>query len=185
MLAEGDSARPAPAGDVAVRAASLRFAALFLALAAGLTALASTGLARRAVHEPLSRAIAVATSWPLGLIGEASVRGHELSFDGFRAVVVEACNGVLPIAIYSAAVLAFPSRWREKLVGVAIGVPAILLINVLRVASLMILGAHWPSLFERAHIFVWQTLVIALAMAVWIYWIEAWVQPDGAAAARR
>ncbi|MEW6270725.1 MAG: exosortase H, partial [Thermodesulfobacteriota bacterium] len=187
MQPEGHSARhPAAARDAtATRAASVRFALLFVLLAGALTAIASTDAARVALHEPASRAVAVLTSWPLRLLGDVAAQGDELSFDGFRAVVVEACNGVLPTLIYCAAVLAFPSRWRDKAIGVAIGVPAILLVNVVRVASLMVLGAHWPSLFERMHIFVWQTLVIALAMAVWIYWVEAWVQPDEAAPAKR
>jgi len=189
MHPEGDSVdrglSPTPAADAAARAASLRFALLFVVLAGTLSALAATETARVALHEPMSRAVAELTRLPLALLGDSATSGHELSFDGFRAVVVDACNGVLPTLIYCAAVLAFPSRWREKAIGFAIGIPAIALINVARVASLMVLGAHWPALFERVHIFVWQTLVIALAMAVWIYWVEAWVEPDGAAAEQR
>ena len=37
--------------------------------------------------------------------------------------------GVLPTYIYVSAVLAFPSRWRDKAWGILIGIPSILFIN--------------------------------------------------------
>lgn len=149
-----------------------RFILLFLALAIGLAALASTGPFDRLVHRPLSRALAATAAAVLSPAGEALARGDRLVFRGFEATVDEACNGVLPITIYLAAVLAFPSRWRERARGALLGVAAILAINLVRVVSLMLVGAFWPQSFERVHIDVWQALVVLLAMAVWVFWVE-------------
>jgi len=58
-----------------------------------------------------------------------------------------------------------------------IGIPAILLINVVRVVSLMILGAHNPDIVERVHIDVWQTAIVVLALGIWIFWAERIARP--------
>lgn len=156
---------------------TLRFCALFLVLIGGFAGLTSTDLARRLLHEPLSHWVAALSVPLLSLAGTASSSGNYLNFNGFAASIVEACNGVLPTYIYVAAVLAFPSRWREKLWGILIGIPAIFGINLARVVTLMLVGASWPELFELIHIYVWQTLVIALSMVIWIFWAERLVQP--------
>lgn len=163
----------------------LRFALPFLALIALFLALGATPTAEWILHGPLCHAVAEVARLLLAMLGDASVSGRLLRFDGFEAVVVEACNGFLPTAIYVAAVLAFPCSWRAKGFGLLLGVPAIQVVNVVRVVSLMVLGAYWPALFERVHIFVWQTLVIAFTMAIWVGWIESVVEGDGVAPAHR
>jgi len=157
-----------------------RFCVTFLLLIALYSATFSTPFVARWVHEPMSRLVALISMPLLSLLGEASLSGTHLTFNGFRAVIVDACNGVLPTYIFLAAVLAFPSTWRDKLSGVLLGVPVILVINVARVVSLMILGAHQPDIVERVHIDVWQTAVVALAMATWIFWVERFVRRGSA-----
>lgn len=166
-------------------ASMLRFTVAFLALVAAFLGLGTTAAARETLQAPLCRAVAALASVPLDWLGEATAHGHRLSFDGFDAIVVEACNGFLPTAIYVAAVLAFPCAWRAKAWGLALGVPAIQAVNLARVVSLMVLGARWPELFERVHIFFWQTLVITLTMALWVAWIEAFVDAHGVRRAHR
>ena len=149
-----------------------RFCAGFVLLIALYAATFQTPFVVRWVHEPMSRLVALICVPLLSVLGETSLSGTHLTFDGFRAVIVEACNGVLPTYIFLAAVLAFPSTWRDKLSGVLLGIPVIFVINVARVISLMILGARKPDIVERVHIDVWQTAVVVLAMATWIFWAE-------------
>lgn len=163
----------------------LRFMVLFLALVAAFSTLGNTAIAQEGLQAPLCHAVAALARLPLALLGDATVMGNRLVFDGFAAVVIEACNGFLPSVIFGAAVLAFPCGSRAKLLGLLLGLPAIQLINVTRVVSLMVLGAHWPALFERVHIFVWQTLVIACTMALWVGWVDAVAETDGVAAPQR
>jgi exosortase/archaeosortase family protein len=157
-----------------------RFCAGFLLLIALYAATFSTPVVERWIHAPLSRLVALVCMPLLSLFGETALSGTYLEFEGFRAVIVEACNGVLPTYIYLAAVLAFPSGWEDKLRGALIGVPVIFVINVARVISLMILGAYRPDIVERVHIDVWQTAVVAVAMATWIFWAERFVRPRSA-----
>jgi exosortase/archaeosortase family protein len=153
-----------------------RFCGLFVLLIALYAAVFQTPFVERRIHAPVSRVVTLVCLPVLAALGNASVTGTDLEFDGFRATVVEACNGVLPTYIFLAAVVAFPSRWRAKLWGALIGIPLIFSINVVRVVSLMILGARRPSIVERVHIDVWQTAVVVLAMGIWIFWVERFVR---------
>ncbi len=138
--------------------------------------LTSTSVAGTYLHHPMARTFAVLTSLALRALGTVSLSGTSLVYDGFGVQIVDACDGILPSIIYLSAVLAFPSRWRDKGWGVLIGLPAIFLINLARLVTLMLVGAAWPDLFEQVHIYVWQALVVALAMAVWVFWAERFVR---------
>jgi exosortase H (IPTLxxWG-CTERM-specific) len=157
--------------------AAIRFLLIFLLWVAAFALATSTGWAGRFLHEPLSRAVSVVSSLALAPLGEVSLDGTDLTYEGFVLRIAEPCNGVLPSYIYIAAVLAFPCRWRDRALGLLIGVPAIAVINIVRVVTLMMVGAAWPEHFDKVHIYVWQALVITLTLGLWVYWSEAFVRP--------
>ena len=154
------------------RGQALRFVGLFIALVIGYALLAQTELVVHWIHEPLSRALAAIVATLLIPFGEVTVAGEHLRFESFQAQIVEACNGLLPAFLFCAAVLAFPCRWRDRGWGILLGIPTIFVINIARIFSLMLLGAHRPHLVEKVHIDIWQTAVVILAMALWLYWAE-------------
>lgn len=160
-----------PTGDSGGRVGSL-----FLAAVIVFAVLASGPVAEKAVHEPLARCVATIASLLLSPVGRASATGSRLQLDDFRADIADACNGAVPMAIYLAAVLAFPARWRDRARGVVLGLPSIFALNLVRVASLMIAGAHWPNRVERLHIDLWQPLMMILTMALWVFWVERLVR---------
>jgi len=131
------------------------------------------------LHDRLTRLISNLSAWVLALFGRATALGHYVGFNDFGASIEGACDGVQPTYIYICAVLAFPSTWRDKKWGILIGVPAIFLINLVRVVTMMMIGAYWPHLFERVHLYGWQALVIVFTMAVWIVWAEGLARRGG------
>jgi len=161
-----------PAWINSPRGQALRFVGLFIALVVGYALLAETTWVMGWIHEPLSRALAAIVATLLVPFGEVALAGEHLRFEGFQARIVEACNGLLPTFLFSAAVLAFPCRWRDRGWGILLGIPTIFVINIARIFSLMLLGAHRPDLVEKVHIDIWQTAVVILAMALWLYWAE-------------
>ena len=173
---------PERSGRASVRL-TVRFCLSFLLLIAIFSSLTSSRLIGVVLHERLTRLIAILSASILALFGNASASGHQLAFNGFLASVEGACDGVQPTYIYAAAVLAFPSRWRDKGWGILVGIPAIFLINFIRVATMMLCGAYWPHLFDWAHLYGWQALVITLTMAVWVFWAELFVGPRDQSAA--
>ncbi len=57
-----------------------------------------------------------------------------------------------------------------KLLGLALGVPALLAFNMVRIVSLYYTGVYFPDAFEILHVDVWQPLFILIALLVWIAW---------------
>jgi exosortase/archaeosortase family protein len=119
----------------------------------------------------LRRVFAVATGALLNALGNATVvRDADILSSGFGISVVTACTGLFVTGLFLAAVAAFPASWRAKLVGAGIGLVALFAVNVVRLASLYYVGVYWRSALEPIHQLVWQSLVIAFAVSLWLLW---------------
>lgn len=135
-----------------------------------------TSVVREYVAQPLAIGVTFLSGWVLNLLSlKATASGTVLSVEGFTARIDDVCTGIFVAAIYVSAVLAYPSRVKEKLKGLFLGVSAILSLNVIRVISLMYIGSHFPSYFETAHLLVWQSLIIFASLLVWLYWTQRFV----------
>ena len=89
------------------------------------------------------------------------------------AVSIEAgCNGVEATLVLVAAMLAFPASWPHRLRGIVVGVAAVQALNVLRVVSLFYLGQWNRDVFEWAHLYVWQALIMLDVLIVWVVWVR-------------
>ncbi|MCX5771371.1 MAG: archaeosortase/exosortase family protein, partial [Candidatus Hydrogenedentes bacterium] len=96
----------------------------------------------------------------------------------FTFVVVPDCGAIPTMVIFVAAVLAFPTRWWKKLLGVLLGVPFLYGINTLRLSVLAVIGA-WDrggEIFKFAHEYVWQGIYIIFVVLVWLAWVELLVR---------
>jgi exosortase/archaeosortase family protein len=82
------------------------------------------------------------------------------------------CNGLEAVMIYSVAVIAFPSQWIHKLLGIAGGFLAIQIINILRIAVLAYTAVHMKSLFEYFHIYVAQGMMIAVSLGIFFIYLN-------------
>ena len=92
----------------------------------------------------------------------------------FSFIVISECGAIEVMAIFLAAVLAFPAPWWKKLVGLAIGLPLMYGVNIFRLSVLGVIGAldqdgKW---FKFAHEYVWQAVYIVFVVAVWLAWVE-------------
>jgi exosortase H (IPTLxxWG-CTERM-specific) len=148
-----------------------RFIILFLAIL-GMT---FTVVALRPVNDtvviPYTAFIARVSGIVLRFFGEsATVAGCLVSSPRFAVTIYNGCNGLITSLIFMAGVLAFPARPVAKLIGVAGGLLAIQIINMVRIVSLFYIGIYLPHLFNDAHIFVWQSLVILAGVALWVIW---------------
>jgi exosortase H (IPTLxxWG-CTERM-specific) len=89
------------------------------------------------------------------------------------AVSIEAgCNGVEATLVLIAAMLAFPAPWRHRMTGIIAGVAAVQVLNILRVVSLFYLGQWNYDMFEWAHLYVWQALIMLDVLIVWVIWVR-------------
>jgi exosortase/archaeosortase family protein len=128
----------------------------------------------------IRRVFAVATSALLNALGNATVvRDADILSNSFGISVVTACTGLFVTGLFLAAVAAFPVSWRAKLAGAGIGLAALFAVNVVRLASLYYVGMYWRSALEPIHQLVWQSLVIAFAVSLWLLWAGRVSKPSG------
>jgi exosortase H (IPTLxxWG-CTERM-specific) len=92
--------------------------------------------------------------------------------NGFAVSIEAGCNGVEATIMLVAAILAFPAPWKRKLAGLAIGVVAVQGLNIVRVISLFYLGQWNFNVFEWAHLYVWQALIMLDVLIVWLLWVR-------------
>jgi exosortase/archaeosortase family protein len=119
----------------------------------------------------IQRAFAVVTSAVLGLLGGGTIAlGTSVLSDQFGISVVTACTGLFATGLYVLAVLVFPATWRARLAGCGVGVCVLFVVNVIRLVSLYYIGVYWPGVLDIAHQVVWQSLVIAIVVAMWLLW---------------
>ena len=84
---------------------------------------------------------------------------------------------------WTAAMVAFPAPWKHRLAGLAAGIVAVQALNVVRVISLFYLGQWNLDVFEWAHLYVWQALIMLDVLVVWLLWVRMLPPRGGAAAA--
>lgn len=107
--------------------------------------------------------------------GESTiVTGATLQTPTYAITVAPACSAVELACYIGAAVVAFPSPWRAKASGFFLGVCLVMILNVVRVTSLFLVGAHARSAFDVTHEDIWAVLLImasTLFVAGWIAWV--------------
>lgn len=103
---------------------------------------------------------------------EASVIFHP---DGFAYEIYYRCTGILPVATYAVAVVAYPAFWRQKLLGLVVGVPLLFALNLTRLVHLFIIGVNTPEIFDFAHAYIWRGFMVLGVLGSWLVW-EKWAQ---------
>jgi exosortase/archaeosortase family protein len=86
--------------------------------------------------------------------------------------VAKGCDGLVASMIYFAAVMAFPSTFRRKAIGLLMGFVAIQILNQARIIALFLTLIYLPNVFEDMHVYVTQSLVIAFGVVLWYFWAE-------------
>ena len=97
----------------------------------------------------------------------------------FGIIIVSGCSGVYVTAIFVAVIIATPASWRRKLLGILIGATVIYVLNLARIVSLFIIGTYTSmEVFDFFHVYIWQTLVVFIALAFFMGWIGTLPAPE-------
>jgi exosortase H (IPTLxxWG-CTERM-specific) len=91
---------------------------------------------------------------------------------GLAIEMKDGCNGVNVTVLLCAALLAFPASWNQKAKGLLIGCAAIQLVNLLRFISLFYLLQYNQAWFDFAHNYLWESLIMLDALAVFWMWVQ-------------
>ena len=89
---------------------------------------------------------------------------------GFAFTIIKGCTGIFAMLIYGSAVLAYPAGAFRKLLGILMGVPALMSINITRLTVLGVVGVYRRDLFEYFHEYLWQGIFIVFVIVLWMFW---------------
>jgi exosortase H (IPTLxxWG-CTERM-specific) len=157
-----------------------RFTGVFPILLLALFALQLWQPVQHFAVEPWTAALAwVSAGLMSGFDADVSAAGRIIRSHatGFAIAIEAGCNGVEAALVLVAAILAWSATWRQRLIGIAAGLTAIQALNVVRVISLFYLGQWREDVFQWAHLYVWQMLIMLDAMIVWLLW-HNWIRRD-------
>ena len=136
--------------------------------------------------QPFKDATASIAAALFGLFSDSvSAHGDIVAVSGaFSVQIVSECFGLLEMAIYGAAVLAFATTWRKRLLGLAAGLPVIFAFNLLRIGMLLWVGGYSREGFEFAHLYFWQATLVLGITALWLLWVRFVVRDEASAVVR-
>ncbi|MEP7182848.1 MAG: exosortase H [Betaproteobacteria bacterium] len=160
----------------------IRFFLLFVAIQALLFGGELTPWAQTFFVLPWTTALARISTWLVALVDPNVVTAGKVirsTTNGFAVSIEAGCNGVEATIVLLAAMLAFPASWQRRLAGLAAGIVAVQGLNIVRVISLFYIGQWNAQVFEWAHLYVWQALIMLDVLIVWLIWVRTLPPPDG------
>lgn len=95
---------------------------------------------------------------------------------GFAYEIYYRCTAVLVTALLAALTVATPASVRSKLIGLSVGIPVLVALNLIRLVHLFHTGVFNPDLFDLAHGLVWELILISATLGLWWIW-SRWAAP--------
>jgi exosortase/archaeosortase family protein len=157
-----------------VTAQRVRFAAGFVLVAGVLFALYTfpyeeNGISERWFEDYLAF-YARAAGFALHQLDSAvSVHGSDI-LGRYPLRIVKNCDAIEVNILFASAVLAFPTSWRRRALGLLLGLPALIALNITRICSLYFIGVASPDSFELFHLEVWPLVLVACAALLFMGW---------------
>lgn len=122
---------------------------------------------------PVQRAMA----WTGALLGRLAggamvATGDHIVIETLTLHINHECTGIFVLMLFASFVLAYPTSWRSRLLGLGIGLPALFAINVFRLGTLARLVEIYPGAFFYFHEYVWQGVFMVVVLVGAIAWAE-------------
>ena len=123
--------------------------------------------------EILTTALAKSAAFALGMIGvSASANGAIIDAGSFSAFVAAQCTALDIVLVFSAGVLICPVPLKARAWALALGIPAIIALNFVRIICLMLIGITSPDSFDFMHLAVSQVSMVVSAFTIWLFWVR-------------
>jgi len=89
---------------------------------------------------------------------------------GFSCTVDLACTGLPLAALILVAVALYPTTTRFRVRALAIGLPLLLVVNLVRMIHLVRVGIETPESFDFVHDVAWRVGLLVLFAVSWTLW---------------
>ena len=90
----------------------------------------------------------------------------------FAYEIYYGCIGILPASALTIAMVLSPAGFNAKLIGLAVGIPLVLTLNIVRLVHLFVLGVEHPEYFWFAHRVVWELAMLGSVLLLWDFWLR-------------
>jgi exosortase H (IPTLxxWG-CTERM-specific) len=151
---------------------AVRFVLMFFLCVAVLSLVVQVPWINDRIIIPYTTFLARVCAKALALGGYAvSAEGPALVWKGIVVSIRKGCDGLEAAILLISACLAYPARWKSKMIGTLIGFALIFVLNLIRIVVLAYLGfTGTQESFDFAHIYVAQFAIIAVTMVFWVFW---------------
>jgi exosortase/archaeosortase family protein len=86
--------------------------------------------------------------------------------------IASGCNGLEAVFLMFAAIVAYPASWRRRLRGLALYVPLLFLLNLIRVVSLVHVAHSHRAVLDLAHFQIAQGILIVFVLVFWVHYVR-------------
>ncbi|WP_223845602.1 exosortase family protein XrtF [Flavobacterium selenitireducens] len=160
------------------------FLVKFFAVYAGLTLVYQIYLnsfeVSRFETDDFTRSVAVQTKWftdRLGYLTEIKPHVSQPSvmfiLEGkYVSRVVEGCNALSVIILFSAFVVAFKGSWKKTILFILAGAFVIHILNIMRIGLLSIALLHYPEHEHILHGVIFPAVIYGVVFLLWIVWVN-------------
>ncbi len=153
------------------QAASIRFLAIFLLLAAAffMGDLLPESFLDSLTAGTATFAAAAGTTFGIPVTSEESF----VSVSGFRMLISLECTALHYLALFWAGVIAYPLKpLGSKMRAIGLGTLAIVSMNILRILVVGEIGARFPDVFDFVHAYLWQGIFGLFVFLIWYAWMS-------------
>lgn len=138
----------------------------------------------RVIDQPLTQFIAAVSAKVITFLSPAGMPvtewvnnmqhpGTLLIQNGKRVFgIMDACNGIDLMFIYSAVIILLPNTIRRKLLFLLLGNVALVIFNIIRIVGLFFIFRYSRGMFDFSHHYLFTLLMYALIFAGWILFIK-------------
>lgn len=99
-------------------------------------------------------------------------RGEVIHGPGTPLMIVNECTGIDATILLVSAIAVFPAGLLQKLVGLACAVAVMMVLNFVRILTLVWVGNYSPGWLEVGHLYVWPPIVILVGVGTLLIWAD-------------
>ena len=108
------------------------------------------------------------------LIGvEVWMQGRVVTIAGNNGIeMVDGCTGISAIGLFLGFIWAYPGQNRSRVYYSLMGIATIYLVNILRIATLMLMQEWAPQFFDFTHDYSTTTIFYLVIFFLWMLWVR-------------
>lgn len=104
---------------------------------------------------------------------EVWMQGRVVTIAGNNGIeMVDGCTGISAIGLFLGFIWAYPGQNRSRMYFSLMGIATIYLVNILRIATLMLMQEWVPQFFDFTHDYSTTTIFYLVIFFLWMLWVR-------------